>query len=302
MTYSVTKSAGAVVSITDGTINTDTHLQLLGRNKSNYGEPMAQNLVRLLENFAADESPNANVNVSGAALTGQLWYDTTDTGGLKVFNGASWDAIATGTVTGGADIGTDANRVLRVYANDLDFASSLYGGPGTNATLHNVTINEGLTLDVLNAIPTGSVINGDWTLSAGSTLEATYADIAERFEADKVYEYGTVVEIGGDKEITESTTAESKQVFGVVAQNPAFIMNISAGDNETHPPIALAGRTPVKVIGSVKKGDRLVSSDIPGTARAANVDDISSFAVIGRSLDDKLDSDPGFVWVAVGAK
>ena len=63
-------------------------------------------------------------------------------------------------------------------------------------------------------------------------------------------------------------------------------MNGSAGDDITHPPVAVQGRVPVRVIGMVKKGDRLVSAG-NGQARAASRGEISAFNVIGRSLEDK---------------
>lgn len=120
----------------------------------------------------------------------------------------------------------------------------------------------------------------------GTAIEALYADLAERFEADSVYEPGTVVELGGNKEITAVTEELSESVFGVISTNPGFLLNGKAGANETHPAVALNGRVPVKVIGKVKKGDRLVSAG-NGLARAAKAGEASSFNVIGRSLDDK---------------
>ena len=71
-------------------------------------------------------------------------------------------------------------------------------------------------------------------------------------------------------------------------------MNGSAGSNKTHPPIAMSGRVPVNVIGFISKGDRLVSAG-NGLARAANLDEINSFNVIGRALQDKTDENVGSV-------
>jgi hypothetical protein len=71
-------------------------------------------------------------------------------------------------------------------------------------------------------------------------------------------------------------------------------MNSGAGNNDTHPPIAMTGRVPVKVIGSVKKGDRLVSAG-DGLARSALPGEATSFNVIGRSLVDKLDTNKGTI-------
>jgi hypothetical protein len=115
---------------------------------------------------------------------------------------------------------------------------------------------------------------------------ALYADVAERFEADELLEPGTVVELGGIKEITRSITDLSDNVFGVISTRPAYTMNGGAGEDDTHPKVAMTGRVPVKVIGYIKKGDRLVSAG-NGVARAAIPGEATAFNVIGRSLVDK---------------
>ena len=123
---------------------------------------------------------------------------------------------------------------------------------------------------------------------------ALYADVAERFEADEIMDPGTVVELGGAKEITRSRTDLSENVFGVISTRPAFTMNGGAGENDTHPPVAMTGRVPVKVVGRVTKGDRLVSAG-NGIARAALAGEPTPFNVIGRSLVDKTTDDLGTV-------
>ena len=123
---------------------------------------------------------------------------------------------------------------------------------------------------------------------------ALYADVAERFEADEVMDPGTVVELGGAKEITRSRTDLSENVFGVISTRPAFTMNGGAGQNDTHPPVAMTGRVPVKVIGKITKGDRLVSAG-NGIARAALPGEPTPFNVIGRSLVDKPTAELGTV-------
>ena len=89
-------------------------------------------------------------------------------------------------------------------------------------------------------------------------------------------------------------------VFGVISTAPAVMMNADAGDNKTHPYVALSGRVPVKVIGTVKKGDRLVTSSVEGVAKAGASSDYRT--VIGRALADKNTEDVGIVEIVVGAK
>jgi len=147
----------------------------------------------------------------------------------------------------------------------------------------------------------GGQLTGNWTLTSGSRLQATYADLAERFEADAYYDAGTVVELGGIKEITSVQYELSEDVFGVVSDTAAYLMNSGAGSDETHPPIAVSGRVNVKVIGQVSKGQRLVSAG-KGIARAALPGEPTAFNTIGRSLVDKLDDNIGTVLAMVTIK
>jgi hypothetical protein len=130
---------------------------------------------------------------------------------------------------------------------------------------------------------------------------ALYADVAERFAADEVMEPGTVVELGGSMEITRATSELSDQVFGVISTNPAFMMNGGAGEDDTHPAVAMTGRVPVKVIGCIRKGDRLVSAG-NGVARAAQSGEATAFNVIGRSLVDKPTPESGTIEAIVTIK
>jgi len=104
-------------------------------------------------------------------------------------------------------------------------------------------------------------------LNATATA-ARYADLAERYEADAVYVPGTVVIVGGEKEITVTRMAANPAVAGVISKTPAYMMNSEAGSDETHPYVALKGRVPCKVYGPVTKGDLLVTSRHPGYACA----------------------------------
>ena len=149
---------------------------------------------------------------------------------------------------------------------------------------------------------TGGTFFGAFTLGAGSTLQATYADLAERYHADEPLQFGDVVCLGGKNEITKCRKEYDTDVFGVIAEAPAFAMNQNAGNNETHPYVALAGRVRVKVIGPVSKGQRLVTSGIPGTAKAAPNWLTDWRTVIGRALQNKPDDGAGYIEIVVGAK
>ncbi len=134
--------------------------------------------------------------------------------------------------------------------------------------------------------------------TASESRQSYYADIAERYEADAEYEPGTIVMLGGEKEITAVNEPLSNEVFGVISTDPAYLLNSGAGTNKTHPPVALTGRVPVKVVGIVKKGNRLVSAG-NGQARAASPSEITPWNVIGKSLQNKTDTGPGVVEAVV---
>ena len=130
------------------------------------------------------------------------------------------------------------------------------------------------------------------TTFEGQSTSAQYADLAERFAIDSPVAPGTIVALGGAKEITRVNDELSDKVFGVVSTAPAYLMNSKAGDNASHPAVAVSGRVPVKVTGTVKKGDRLVSAG-NGMARSASTGEANYFNCIGRALQDKNTSDLG---------
>ena len=142
--------------------------------------------------------------------------------------------------------------------------------PLTAATLVDIRAN------IVHAVATG----------------AQYSDVAERYAADESMPCGTVVEIGGEQEITTAKGEMSENVFGVVSTQPAFMMNASAGNNDSHPFVAMVGRVPVRVIGTANKGDRLVLSEIAGVARTLKDGETAKTErVIGRVLQNKIVND-----------
>ena len=137
----------------------------------------------------------------------------------------------------------------------------------------------------------------------GTATSAEYADLAERYHADAEYSPGTVVKIcRDDAEITQTTEEADINVFGIISTAPGFEMNAGAGPDSTHPFVALAGRVPCKVIGKVVKGDRLISSNTPGTAIANTGDSPDYRPIIGRALESKATEDAGTIEVVVGAE
>jgi hypothetical protein len=136
----------------------------------------------------------------------------------------------------------------------------------------------------------------------GRATTAQYADLAERYAADILLEAGDVVILGGAKEVTKSTEELDSRVFGVVSESPAFLMNNDAGNNDSHPMIALKGRVRVKVEGVGKAGDRIVSSSTAGVARVAHLAECTAFNVLGRLIQDKYSQQTQLTECAIGVK
>jgi len=207
-------------------------------------------------------------------------------------------AISNDTTTG--TLGILNNSGLSVGVNqDLRLSVT-----GTTTTIANQTSNGNIAFSVnIAGTPTTVMnINGANGTISGNQINANYADVAERFEADVVdMPAGTVVELGGDKEITRVTAELSDNVFGVISTRAAYLMNSQAGTDATHPPVAMTGRVPVNTVGTVRKGDRLVSAG-NGLARAAQPGEATAFNVIGRALADKTSAEQGTVEAIVTIK
>lgn len=145
----------------------------------------------------------------------------------------------------------------------------------------------------------GVSYNPSTNLLSTTSTAARYADLAEIYSSDTLYAPGTVVKLGGYAEITQTTFAVDDAVFGVISTKPAYLMNSEA----TGLPVALVGRVPVKVTGLVNKGDRIVSSDLPGVGQAEPAyPTANTRAVIGRALQDKTIDGLALIEVVIGVK
>ena len=134
-----------------------------------------------------------------------------------------------------------------------------------------------------------------------TSTAAQYADLAERYEADCQTEVGDVVILGGEAEITKCNDDLSDAVFGVISESPAFLMNAQAGNNDSHPMVALKGRVMVKLQGTGQAGDRIVSAG-NGEARVADLDECNHFNVLGRLIKTKYKEETALTECAIGVK
>jgi phage tail protein X len=256
-----------------------------------------------LATFATTANAVAGANVSGQ-VSNALVAGTVYTNAQP--NITSVGTLTTVTVSGNANVGNILTDNYK-YANGTPISfSGTYGnsnvatflaayGSNTISTTGNITAGNIITTVLTaGANTTAGTITGDWGLSAGSKLTATYADLAEYYEADKHYEPGTVLAFGGDKEVTIADIGTTK-VAGIVSTNPAYVMNGSC-PGEHIVAVALQGRVPCHVRGSIKKGDMLISAG-NGFAHASISPVLGT--VIGKSLEN-FDGIEGIIEVAVG--
>lgn len=115
-----------------------------------------------------------------------------------------------------------------------------------------------------------------------TALYAQYADLAEKYKSDIKYPIGTLIQFGGEKDITVATT----EVNGVISEKPALVLN----KNERGQAVALAGKTKVRVLGKVNKFDKLILSNTPGIARVKKWNDFGK-KVIAIALETNQDTD-----------
>ena len=201
----------------------------------------------------------------------------------------------------------EATVLELTVTNDNDDIIRLNASGGTtivgtlsvgNVSANYANINNTLTTTNITTggSSTAGSLTGNWTLTGGSQLQATYSDLAEFYAGDAHIEKGRIVEIGGTEEVTLCNTFMSTRVAGVVTTEPAYVMN--SLNNYTHPIcIALAGRVPVKVRGKIRKGDILVSS-LYGCATSTEHPVIGS--IIGKALENYDSTEEGTIEVMIG--
>jgi hypothetical protein len=158
-------------------------------------------------------------------------------------------------------------------------------------------------LSVSGNITGGNLLTGGSISAAGDitglNINSSNADLAEMYVADRQYPAGTVVEFGGEYEITSTTQSHSTRVAGIVSTAPSYLMNSSQSGNNVLP-VALVGRVPCLVVGPVTKGDCLVASDIPGTAQRLDLAQYQPACIVGKAMEAYNSDQIGTIEVAVG--
>ncbi len=234
------------------------------------------------------------VDLQSIKIDNQLAIDTAviATGGFIRYYGYN---SAGGILIQDSTLAAEKKTAYWNDAHEFKTQNGVSDAPITCSNIRTLAITTGLST-------TAGTITGRWTLTGTSPnesrLQATYsADLAENYEGDQVYEVGTVLVFGGDKEVTTTNAKNDTRVAGVVSNTAAYTMYEACPGHKNL--VALQGRVPCKVVGKIKKGDILVTSGIPGVAMAA-VGDVKVGTVVGKALKDYESDHIGTLEIAVG--
>jgi len=239
--------------------------------------------------FGGAASFTFNNTTNALATTGTFSSTGNITGGNILTSGAisTSSTVTAASTVGGVITGTSVSVSGNITSGNLSVGTGTISGGNIVNTNGNGVGNIGSSTLYFN------------TVFAKAT-SAQYADLAEMYCADDKYIPGTVVEFGGKSEITITTQSHSTSVAGIISTNPSYLMNSLIACKINALEVALVGRVPCLVIGTICKGDRLVSSDLPGVAQALNINLYQPGCIIGKALEEYNSSEPGVIEVAVG--
>ena len=286
----------------DSTVTINNNSGLTVGTGNNFTAGISGNIVQLTNTVNnADISIRANIGgtlanaiaISGASGAVSVPNVLATSGNLSSggYLLATQGENATSNVTGAVRVSGGIGMTGSLFSTGAITASG-------NLIVGNVSSGIGVYSGNVSAANFTTAGNINAAYLVGTAIQSFYADLAERFASDETYAPGTVVELGGTEEITMATQELSESIIGVISTRPAHLMNAGAGTDQTHPAVAVNGRVPVRVIGTVRKGDRLVSAGL-GVARVGTKEEITAFNVLGRSLEDKLDAGPGSILAIV---
>jgi hypothetical protein len=277
---------GVIDASAGGTFNGDLNVNNIFANANNTYD-LGATATRFRAIYGVTGSFSGNVTDNGnRVVTSVTVSPGTGMSGGGTVSGPS--GTVTLTNTGILSITGTSNQIIVTVGQNPTLSL-----PQSIATSSDVTFNKA-TLKVL-AANAGSTVEGSWTLAAGASFQATYADLAEKYSSDNQYEPGTVLVFGGDKEVTISSIAGDRKVAGVVSTNPAYNMNVECVNGID---VALQGRVPCKVVGFIRKGDMMTTSHIPGVATSSL--DPTTGSVIGKALENYDSTEVSIIEVAVG--
>ena len=283
-----------------GTITSASNISLTG-NIVDIGELWINTSGNGNINLNPNGTGNVNIPVGILSATGNIQGGNLRTAGLISATGAITGAAITGsslTVTTGNITGGN----LLISGAIVDSAQLDIQTSAANANIvltpngtGNVNISSNIMPTSANASANIGGATAYFNTVFGKATTAQYADLAELYSADAKYEPGTVLDFGGTNEVTISSVASSTRVAGVVSTNPAHLMN-SVLESEHKVAVALQGRVPTLVKGTVRKGDMMVTAG-NGFAQACATPAMGT--VIGKALEN-FNGASGTIEVVVG--
>lgn len=290
--------AGTIVMVTDGSSYADTSWKLITDDPIVIGTSDLTFLQNTGNSFNIISTAASNVAANG--VSGTVTF-TAGNNFSVVGNNAS-DVITFSVVDAPSFVGNVSASYFIGNGSLLTGVATSYGNAEVAAYLPTYTGNL-LVGNVNNANGNGvgnigNSTNYFDTVFAKAT-SAQYADLAEMYCADAAYPPGTVLEFGGEREVTITTVTHTAAAAGIVSTHPSYLMN-STLDCVNAVELALVGRVPCQVVGTIRKGDRLVASKIPGVATALNMALYEPGCIVGKSLEDYNSTEVGIIEVAVG--
>lgn len=171
------------------------------------------------------------------------------------------------------------------YCNWITFSNTTDGTKRTSMSVrrrdsssdsnHDGSIS--VSIDSSNNVRCDLPANTYGTYFHGTADYAKWADLAECYQSDKKYPVGTLIRFGGEKDVTIANI----NCNGVISDKPGYLLDSELEDSQ---PVALVGKTPIRVIGKVKKFDKIVLSEIPGVGRVLQENEDKR--VIARALEN----------------
>jgi hypothetical protein len=252
------------------------------------GNILTAGLISATGNVTSGNLSTTLVTATTLSATGNVQGGNLRTAGL---------ISATGSITTAGDISITGNIVdgAALTVTTSSNGNITLNPDGSGVVVFNKDLRNGQANGVGNIGTTGGFFN---TVFAKAT-SAQYADVAEKYVADQSYPAGTVLEIGGSAEVRATTVYATTGIAGVVSSHPALIMN-SGEVSENAVEVALLGRVPCRVTGTIRRGDLLVASSTSGVATALDPTQYQPGSVIGKALADYDDTAEGMIEVLVG--
>jgi hypothetical protein len=264
MAYVINKTDGTTITtITDGTVDNTTSLQLFGKSYSGFGEGLNENLVKLLENAASTSAPTA-------PLKGELWFDTT-TNQIKVYDGTSFKP------TGGAkaQASQPSNPSAGDLWNDTD-TDQFYFYSGSAWIL------------------VGPVYNKTQTLS-GWSIESINDDAGSGQVIASMYVGNTRVAI-----MSKQTFTPAAAITGFATIQAGFSLNstLSAEYTGGSPTASLDVSSTTNTSASVIAGGNFLRADAADTTTGALTIDSDSGIIIGDEQELSITASTGDITIA----